>query len=1786
MRDQQIESFSSGSYFGHLSHQMGLSFVVLCVLTIQFASAQEIGFRPVIAPEPVELGFVENASGDLHLEIPLGSFPQRGTGVPTVYRYTYDSGIWMLNPIQNVWMINPLFASPQGGWQLVSTSALKVYFSTFTTNCTTYFDFLWLDASGTDHEFPITTSTCSLGSPNGDAFAADSSGYHMYVTNYSNAKVYAPDGTLVCEAPAVTDSNNHYIDAEDANGNFYTQTYGDQLPPGFFDTTGRQALQSYATAPTTFNSQGTYSQYGVTYASIPVKTAFGQSGVTEYSGSITVIQSITLPAVNGVSAQYVFKYDCDSGTGNAACGSPSGQSGYYGVLTSLTLPTGGTVSYGYETFSDSYGSRSRWLNSRTSAGGTWSYTPQVISTCSSTQVGCQEEVTVAKPSGTSTVYTFTLNNGAWPTEIQNSDSSGSLLSTITNTYDFSVGCPFNYSFSPCYGAGYVRLLTTQTSLPTPGGNISKKTQLSYDSPQTGNVTAAKEWRYYSGSFPSAPDRETDTTYLSTGTNDINKPLSVTIKNSSGSMVAQTLDTYDSYSGSCPGGGLSSISGATNHDDTNFGSGYTARGNLTQVQRLVSGSSYLTTTYCYDTTGQVTEKFDSAGNPTQYGYADSFFNDTGSDASGQGFTHATNAYVTSITSPIIGTRHLGYYYGSGKLAFITDENNATTYHHYMDSLDRPTEIDAPLGWSLQTYPSETEIDAYAAVGDTSASTSCSSCRHGQILLDSFGRETQQSTANAPGGAINVVANYDPESRITSESHAYTTTSDPNYVFEGYFYDGLDRAIQVSHPDGQSSKVVYGAAVAQAGGLASQQGSTSIYGTGYPVLMVDEEGKEKQEWIDGFGRIIEVDEPSPGNGASVGSATISGQERSGYFQVCIKRARSGCLEWTQEFISDSGTVSITVNGLTEPVSYGSGSTDSSIASALASAFNSAQNSVVTASANGGVVSFTSKTTGAGTNYSLSATSSTSQSQYFSVPSFTTTTSGGSLTSDLAFGSLGAPQVTLYTYDAANNLTGVVQGAQTRTFVYDGLSRKISETTPEGGTVSLNFSGCSGDTNNVCSKTDARGITTAYTYDALNRIKSKSYSNGQGSVSYTYDQGGASAFAMGRLTQMADPSGSESYTYDADGDLLQLQKVIGSTTYTLQYKYNVGGEPTQITYPSGRVVQYAYDAIGRLCNVAPANAGSCSASSSYATSYAYDSAGHVTGITFGNGIVGTFNYFPKTQQIETLSYAKGSSNLFSLNYWYQNDSTNCPNGTWNDDGPIQCITDNMDSGRTVNYAYDGVNRLISATTDGSANYPKWGLSESYDQYSNRTVQSVTAGSGPPSSLGFNGNNQPTGSGFVYDASGNMTYDPATMDTYGYDADNQMVSVSGGAAASYAYDANGIRVEKSANGATTVFIYTGSEDIAEYDNGAAPSSPSREFIYGNGELLAQVSGGATTYYQKDHLSVRMVTDASGNVLGQEGHFPFGEAWYSANGNSEWVFTSYQHNQETGLEYAMARYYDPRTATFCSADPVEGDPADPASWNRYVYVRDNPVNLTDPSGEFLGGLVAFIVGLALAAITGNPKFIPIVGLLGSIAFPGVGPGPTTFPGSSATVTWEQLAIPGYNNVGRFVVPTFPNTGSAGASGGPEGNTSSGASNGSLESRVFRRINNCVGKVFGAKASRVPVQTLRTAPAFNTTETEAQLGAQTNWNGVLRPNAGPHRAAAMPAPNEGPNGTVYIASEIASGSNFAAFAGVYIHEYGNILSEKYIGSYSLPWNQSIGKQGDTDTGANFQHCVYPSSVNF
>jgi len=136
-------------------------------------------------------------------------------------------------------------------------------------------------------------------------------------------------------------------------------------------------------------------------------------------------------------------------------------------------------------------------------------------------------------------------------------------------------------------------------------------------------------------------------------------------------------------------------------------------------------------------------------------------------------------------------------------------------------------------------------------------------------------------------------------------------------------------------------------------------------------------------------------------------------------------------------------------------------------------------------------------------------------------------------------------------------------------------------------------------------------------------------------------------------------------------------------------------------------------------------------------------------------------------------------------------------------------------------------------------------------------------------------------------MTVEPLSPSNFmTYDGENRMTAFQGiGGAASNTYDGNGLRVVKSVQGgATTVSIYSGSSVIAEYDNGAAAGAPTREYIY-NG------AGGAAT-----------------GLLAMIG----GGA------------TTYYHQDHL----------------------LAGDPSDPQLWNRYPYGRNDPIDVTDPSGK------------------------------------------------------------------------------------------------------------------------------------------------------------------------------------------------------------------------------------------------
>ncbi len=402
--------------------------------------------------------------------------------------------------------------------------------------------------------------------------------------------------------------------------------------------------------------------------------------------------------------------------------------------------------------------------------------------------------------------------------------------------------------------------------------------------QYGQLLKKQEWNFYSGSLPTNPDRTTNYTYLG-GTGYVNagivdRRINVTVTNSGGATIAQTVNCYD-YSGGCGGSSFTDAGSITNHD-TNFGPSYTIRGDLTQTQRLISGtSSYLTKSMTFDTAGQLRSETDWSNlstHTTSYSYADSYVNDNTTNTEPLTTytpSQATDGYATTVTAPTAAASMTStYYYGTGQKSSATDANGKTTYSHFGDSLDRPTSTKLPNGgWTYFVYPygAKTPIDKGTGITSPTLSISCTGtgdCRHDQTQLDGLARINHQNLVSDPDGQSNVDTSYDLNGRVHSVSNPLRSSAQTTDGTEQYpSYDGLDRKLQVTRADGSVMYTYYGVAAGTNGGRTSQ--ICSGYGVGYPILAKDEAGKLRETWTDGFGRLIEVDEPDSTNTLSVGT-----------------------------------------------------------------------------------------------------------------------------------------------------------------------------------------------------------------------------------------------------------------------------------------------------------------------------------------------------------------------------------------------------------------------------------------------------------------------------------------------------------------------------------------------------------------------------------------------------------------------------------------------------------------------------------------------------------------------------------------------------------------------------------------------------------------------------------------------------------------------------------------------------------------------------------------------------
>ena len=186
------------------------------------------------------------------------------------------------------------------------------------------------------------------------------------------------------------------------------------------------------------------------------------------------------------------------------------------------------------------------------------------------------------------------------------------------------------------------------------------------------------------------------------------------------------------------------------------------------------------------------------------------------------------------------------------------------------------------------------------------------------------------------------------------------------------------------------------------------------------------------------------------------------------------------------------------------------------------------------------------------------------------------------------------------------------RTRTFTYDMLGRALSSTTPEAGTIAYAYptgsGSCAGVLTSVCTRTDANGTSSTYTYDALNRLTGKTYGGstigtGTASVGYSYDQTSYNGLTItngvGLRTGMSDGSGATAWSFDGTGHTLAIRKTVNSVTKQANYSYNADGTVNTLQDFGGTTFTYSYDSAGRPTSIVDGS------SNTYASSAVYNAA-----------------------------------------------------------------------------------------------------------------------------------------------------------------------------------------------------------------------------------------------------------------------------------------------------------------------------------------------------------------------------------------------------------------------------------------------------------------------------------------------------------------------------------------------------------------------------------------------------
>jgi RHS repeat-associated protein len=515
-------------------------------------------------------------------------------------------------------------------------------------------------------------------------------------------------------------------------------------------------------------------------------------------------------------------------------------------------------------------------------------------------------------------------------------------------------------------------------------------------------------------------------------------------------------------------------------------------------------------------------------------------------------------------------------------------------------------------------------------------------------------------------------------------------------------------------------------------------------------------------------------------------------------------------------------------------------------------------------------------------------------------TAVTDGNGNTTYATYNSLGLPQTivepTTAEYSSAAD--------STTTDIYDGDGDLVTQDLPGGVQISNTYDAMGDPTGQSGTGAAAPTATRTFTYDQAGRLltAATSAAGTQGQPGY-------------------QPATSESFGYDDRGLLLSASGSAGTSTFT----YNASAQLASATDAAGTST-YTYDSAGRLATDADAASG-------ITGTYSYNSLDQVTQVSYGTGNdVQSYGYDNLHRLTSDTVTTTSGAQVAAIDYGYDaNDDVTSmtTSGLATAGGGTGTVTNT--------YGYDEADRLTSWTAT-----PAGG-------------QTVTKTYGYDNAGNMISNN---GTTYTYDARDELTANGSN--TYSYTADGDLATQTGSggtatfasnaygqqitdAGSSYTWDARG-RIISAANssGGSTAVTYDGMTNLVASDSLATYSRDPSGALVG----VDSGAGGQALALNDQHDDLSGTFDGAATALATSSTWdPWGNPIATSGPSVGLGYQGQLTDPATGQTEMGSRLYNPSTGGFINADTASA-----AGGNPYAYADDNPMSLTDPSGNSPSG--------------------------------------------------------------------------------------------------------------------------------------------------------------------------------------------------------------------------------------------